>query len=73
MNVAAVLLLVVALSRPQFGNRVETVRVHGKDIMVALDLSESMYAEDVSPNRLERSKLEITRLMARKGSSRLVA
>ncbi|MDH3205825.1 MAG: VWA domain-containing protein [Gemmatimonadota bacterium] len=59
----AVGLAVVALARPQFGTRVETVRSVGQDIVVAVDLSQSMLAEDVSPNRLERARLAILRLM----------
>jgi len=55
---------VVALARPQFGTRVETVRSVGQDIVVAVDLSRSMLAEDVSPNRLERARLAILRLMS---------
>ncbi len=63
LRVAALGLLVVALARPQFGNRVETVRSVGQDIVVALDLSRSMLAEDVAPNRLERARLAILRLI----------
>ncbi|HCR04425.1 MAG TPA: hypothetical protein DIU18_04495 [Gemmatimonadetes bacterium] len=61
--VVAVGTLVVALARPQFGSRVETVQSVGQDIVVAVDLSRSMLAEDVAPNRLERARLEILRLM----------
>lgn len=60
---AALALLVLALARPQFGTRVETVRSRGRDVMVALDVSVSMLAEDVAPNRLERARLEIARLI----------
>jgi Ca-activated chloride channel family protein len=59
----ALALLVVSLARPQFGTRVETVRSVGQDIVVAVDLSTSMLAEDVSPNRLERARLAILRLI----------
>ena len=58
-------LLLTALARPQFGTRVETVRREGKDVVVALDLSRSMLAEDIAPNRLQRAKLEILRLLGR--------
>lgn len=54
--IAAVTLLITALARPQFGTRVETVRREGQDIVVALDLSASMLAEDIAPNRLEKAK-----------------
>lgn len=60
---AAVAFLVLALARPQFGTRVETVRRRGQDIMVAVDLSTSMLAEDVAPNRLDRARLAILRLI----------
>ena len=63
LQVCAVALLVFALARPQFGSRVETVRSVGQDIVVAVDLSRSMLAEDVAPNRLERARLAILRLM----------
>ncbi len=61
----SVAFLLIALARPQFGTRVETVRREGKDVVVALDLSRSMLAEDVAPNRLQRAKLEILRLLDR--------
>jgi len=63
LQVVAVGLLAIALARPQFGSRVETVRSSGQDIVVAVDLSQSMLAEDVSPNRLERARLAVYRLM----------
>lgn len=56
-------LSLVALARPQFGTRVETVRSQGRDVLVALDVSASMLAEDLAPNRLERARLEIARLI----------
>lgn len=68
---AAVGFAVVAMARPQFGSRVETVRREGMDIVVALDLSTSMLAEDIAPNRLQRSKLEIQRLIQRLDGDRI--
>ena len=62
---------VFAMARPQFGSRVETVRREGMDIVVALDLSTSMLAEDIAPNRLQRSKLEIQRLIERLDGDRI--
>jgi Ca-activated chloride channel family protein len=56
-------LVILALARPQFGTRVETVRRRGQDIMVAVDLSRSMLAQDVTPNRLDRARLSILRLI----------
>ena len=68
---AAFALLVLALARPQFGTRVETVRSEGQDVMVALDVSRSMLAEDVAPNRLERARLEIMRILQRLDGDRI--
>ncbi|MDC3260215.1 hypothetical protein OAU66_01525, partial [bacterium] len=47
--------LIVGLSNPQIGSKMQEVKREGIDIIVALDLSNSMLAEDLSPNRLERS------------------
>jgi Ca-activated chloride channel family protein len=59
-----VLSLFVALARPQWGAHWEKSETRGIDIMIALDTSRSMLAEDISPNRLERSKLAILDLLA---------
>lgn len=68
---AAVALLALSLARPQFGTRVETLRQQGQDVMVALDVSRSMYAEDIAPNRLERAKIEIGRIIQRLDGDRI--
>lgn len=56
-------LLVVMLARPQFGTKIENVRRQGVEIIFALDVSNSMMAEDVEPNRLEKAKRMITQLI----------
>lgn len=71
MQLAAVSLLVLALARPQFGSRIETVRRRGQDVMVAVDLSRSMLAEDVTPNRLDRARLSILRLIGNLDGDRI--
>lgn len=58
-----VLLVAVSLMGPRFGSEVRTVERRGVDLMVALDVSESMRAEDVAPSRLERAKKEIRDLV----------
>ena len=63
--VVAVALLVTALARPQFGSRVETIRREGQDIIIALDLSASMLARDISPTRLAKAKFAIADLIDR--------
>jgi Ca-activated chloride channel family protein len=55
--VAAVGLLMLALSRPQIGFSWEEARSQGLDIVVAIDTSKSMLATDLSPNRLRRAQL----------------
>ena len=67
----SVAFLILALARPQFGTRVETVRSEGQDVMVVLDVSRSMLAEDVAPNRLERARLEIMRILQRLDGDRI--
>jgi Ca-activated chloride channel homolog len=57
------LFAVFALSRPRFGVKMEIIERKGIDVMVALDISRSMLAEDVAPSRLERAKFEIARFM----------
>jgi len=63
----ALTLTIIAVARPQWGSDVEIVERQGVQLMVALDVSKSMLAEDLKPNRLERAKLEITSLMNRLG------
>jgi Ca-activated chloride channel family protein len=57
------LFAVFALSRPRFGVKMEMVERKGIDIMVAMDISKSMLAEDVIPSRIERAKFEIDRFI----------
>jgi len=60
---AAVLFLVLALTRPQVGGRSTLVKREGIDILFALDVSKSMLAEDIRPSRLKRAKLELQSLL----------
>jgi len=57
--VAAVIFLVIALARPSWNMKTETVEQRGRDVVFLLDVSKSMLAEDLAPNRLERAKLAI--------------
>ena len=58
-------LLIVAIARPQFGTYYEHSTQHGVDIMVLLDVSRSMLAEDLKPSRLDRAKSDIVDLLDR--------
>jgi Ca-activated chloride channel family protein len=61
---AGVSLLLAAFLRPRWGFHWEEIKRKGVDLMVAVDVSESMLAEDIQPNRLERAKREITDLVS---------
>ncbi|MEM7532971.1 MAG: VWA domain-containing protein [Chloroflexota bacterium] len=69
--VMALLLIVIALARPQLGSELQIVEQEGLQIMVVLDVSRSMLAEDLRPNRLARAKLEISELMDRLGGDEI--
>ncbi|MCK5119579.1 MAG: VWA domain-containing protein, partial [Candidatus Latescibacteria bacterium] len=71
LNGLGVLFLIFALARPQFGMKLEQIKRSGLDIMVVLDTSLSMLAEDVKPNRLERAKYEMGRLIERLSGDRI--
>ncbi|MCC6599090.1 MAG: VWA domain-containing protein [Crocinitomicaceae bacterium] len=55
--------LVIGLANPQIGTRLEEAKREGVDVIIALDVSNSMLAEDIRPNRLERSKMAISRFI----------
>lgn len=59
---AAVALLILAAARPQFGSKLREEKTQGVEMMLAVDVSNSMLAEDFAPNRLERTKYAIDRL-----------
>lgn len=56
-------LLVIAVARPQYGQKEKTVKRQGIEVMIALDISNSMLAEDVAPNRLDRAKQMLSKLI----------
>jgi Ca-activated chloride channel family protein len=55
--------LVLALARPQWGEEVEVVNLTGVSVMVVMDISQSMNAEDITPSRLERARLAVDDLL----------
>lgn len=59
----ALCFMVLLLARPQFGSKMETVKRQGIETVIALDISNSMLAEDVAPSRLEKSKNIISKLV----------
>lgn len=56
-------LLIVAGARPQYGQQEKTIKRQGIEVMVALDISNSMLAEDVAPNRLDRAKQILSKMI----------
>ena len=63
LTFAALALTIFMLARPQFGSKMETVKRSGVEAVIALDISNSMLAEDVAPSRLEKAKKLISRLV----------
>ena len=59
----ALVLLIIAAARPQYGQNEKTVKRQGIEVMVALDISNSMLAEDVVPNRLDRAKQMLSKMI----------
>ena len=57
------LFIIIGLSNPQIGTKMEEVKREGVDLMIAIDLSNSMLTEDIKPNRLERAKQAISKLI----------
>lgn len=60
---AALVMVIFMLARPQFGSKMETVKRQGVETVVALDISNSMMAQDVTPSRLDKSKKLVSRLV----------
>ncbi|MDO9036839.1 MAG: VWA domain-containing protein [Lutibacter sp.] len=67
----ALFFLIISLANPKMGTKLETVKRQGVDIVFALDVSKSMVAEDIAPNRLEKAKQIITKVIENLGSDRI--
>ena len=63
--------LIMALVNPKIGTKTETVKREGIDIVFAVDVSKSMLAEDIAPNRLDKTKQIISQIMNELGSDRI--
>jgi Ca-activated chloride channel family protein len=68
---AVLALLFISLARPTWGTVTEMVEQEGIQVMVALDVSKSMLAQDIKPDRLSRAKMEIADLMSRLGGDEI--
>ncbi len=71
LALSATLLLVLGIVNPQIGTKLEEVKREGVDIIIALDVSNSMRAEDITPERLQRAKGAIARLIDRLRNDRI--
>jgi|TARA_B110000285_G_scaffold235613_1_gene318716 Ca-activated chloride channel family protein len=67
----AIFLLVLGLMNPKIGTQLETVKREGVDIVFAIDVSKSMLAEDIAPNRLEKSKRLVSAILNQLASDRI--
>ena len=63
--------LVISLVNPKMGSKLKTVKREGVDVVFALDVSRSMLAEDIAPNRLEKAKQIISKIIDKLGSDRV--
>lgn len=63
--------MIIAWANPQWGSRTETIKARSSDIVFALDISESMLAEDISPNRMERAKFILSELLKKRRGDRV--
>jgi Ca-activated chloride channel family protein len=64
-------MLIIALAGPKIGTEVREIKRQGIDLMIALDLSSSMNAQDISPSRLEKAKYETMRLVTQLSGDRV--
>ncbi|NCP21334.1 MAG: VWA domain-containing protein [Zetaproteobacteria bacterium] len=67
----ALVCLAIALVNPKMGIKLETIKREGVDVVFALDVSKSMLAEDIAPNRLEKAKQIIAKIIDKLGSDRV--
>ena len=64
-------LIIIGAANLQSGSKMEKVKREGIDIFLCVDISNSMHAEDIAPNRLERSKQAINKLISKLGGDRI--
>src|SRR5690606_9474724 len=67
----AIASLAIALVNPKIGTKLETVKREGVDVVFAVDVSKSMLAEDIAPNRLEKAKQLVTQIINNLASDRV--
>ena len=63
LQLSAIIFLIIVLAEPQFGVKQETVKRQGIEVMIALDVSNSMLAQDIQPSRLEKAKQVLSKMV----------
>ena len=63
LQLLAIFMLIIVLAQPQFGTKIENIKRQGIEVMIALDVSNSMMAQDVQPSRLDNAKQVLTKLV----------
>ena len=71
MLLLGIAFLVISLVNPKMGSKLKTLKREGVDVVFALDVSRSMLAEDIAPNRLEKAKQIISKIIDKLGSDRV--
>lgn len=71
MLLFSITFLIIALVNPKMGSKLETIKREGVDVVFALDVSKSMLTEDIAPNRLEKAKQIISKIINNLGSDRV--
>lgn len=69
--VCALSLLVLALARPQLGSKSEKVELEGVELMVCMDISNSMLSQDIEPSRLDRAKAIVSRMVDKLANNKI--
>lgn len=63
LQLTAVLMLILVIAQPQFGTKLENVKKQGIEVIIALDVSNSMLAQDIQPSRLDKAKQLVSKLV----------
>ena len=71
MILAALSFVIMGVAGPQFGSKLQQVKKQGVEIMIALDVSNSMLAQDIKPNRLEKAKMAISRMVEKLSNDKI--
>ncbi|MFH0947785.1 MAG: VWA domain-containing protein [Elusimicrobiota bacterium] len=71
LKILGLAFFIFALSGPQFGSKWTEMKKYGVDVIIAIDVSKSMLAQDIKPNRIEKAKSELTMLIDKLSGNRL--